>query len=298
MNSVQSQKEHIVNFLIFLQNKGLRESTVIGYSKTLRHLAKHVNLDDPQQVKRFIANKQVKDSRKDKIATDYDAYVKWRGLTWQKPIYKRDSTLPFIPLEKEIDQLISASTYKTATFLQLLKESACRPIEAWRIKWTQIDFERNLIYINDPAKHSNPRVFKASARLMNMIRNLPRKSDYVFRSCNNSKLENFARNFYFLRRKTAEKLGNPRILKISFKTFRHWKATTEYHKTKDILHVMKLLGHKNIKNTLVYTHLVNFESDEYTVKVAKTLEDACKLVEAGFEYVCEMEDAKIFRKRK
>ena len=72
----------------------------------------------------------------------------------------------------------------------------------------------------------------------------------------------------------------------------------QYHKTKDILYVMKLLGHKNITNTLIYTQLVNFDEEEYISKVAWTLEEACKLVEAGYEYVCEMEGAKIFRKRK
>jgi len=72
----------------------------------------------------------------------------------------------------------------------------------------------------------------------------------------------------------------------------------EYHRTKDILHVMKILGHKNIQNTLKYTQLVNFEDDEYICKAAKTLKDASGLVEAGFEYVCEIQDAKLFRKRK
>jgi len=38
-------------------------------------------------------------------------------------------------------------------------------------------------------------------------------------------------------------------MQIHFHTFRHWKATMEYHKTKAILHVMKVLGHKNINNT-------------------------------------------------
>lgn len=33
-------------------------------------------------------------------------------------------------------------------------------------------------------------------------------------------------------------------------------------------------------------------------KAAKTLEDASSLVEAGFEYVCEIQDAKLFKKRK
>ena len=72
----------------------------------------------------------------------------------------------------------------------------------------------------------------------------------------------------------------------------------EYHKTKDILHVMRLLGHKRIENTLIYTQLINFESDEYACKVAKTEKDICELVEAGFEYVTDYGDGKIFRKRK
>jgi len=72
----------------------------------------------------------------------------------------------------------------------------------------------------------------------------------------------------------------------------------EYHKTKDILHVMRILGHKNIKNTLVYTQLMDFQDDDYVSRVAKTIEEACQLVEAGFEYVCEMDDVKIFRRRK
>jgi hypothetical protein len=72
----------------------------------------------------------------------------------------------------------------------------------------------------------------------------------------------------------------------------------EYAKTKDILHVMKMLGHRNIQSTLLYTQLVNFESDEYHSATAKTVEEAQKLVETGFEYVCDFEEIKLFRKRK
>jgi integrase len=83
-------------------------------------------------------------------------------------------------------------------------------------------------------------------------------------------LDDFRRNFEDNRKRIAEKLQNPRICQISFKTLRHWKATAEYHKTKDILHVMRLLGHKNIKNTLVYTHLVDYGGDEF-VKIASNV---------------------------
>ena len=57
-------------------------------------------------------------------------------------------------------------------------------------------------------------------------------------------------------------------------TFRHWKATMEYAKTKDILHVMQLLGHRDINTTLIYTPIIQFEGDEYHSAVAKTVEEA------------------------
>jgi hypothetical protein len=61
---------------------------------------------------------------------------------------------------------------------------------------------------------------------------------------------------------------------------------------------MSILGHKNIRNTLVYTHLVDFHSDEYVCKVAKTAEEARTLIEQGFDFVADVEALKLFRKRK
>jgi hypothetical protein len=39
-------------------------------------------------------------------------------------------------------------------------------------------------------------------------------------------------------------------------------------------------------------------TDEFTVRVAKSLDEACNLLEVGFEYVTDMDDVKLFRKRK
>ena len=44
--------------------------------------------------------------------------------------------------------------------------------------------------------------------------------------------------------------------------------------------------------------LFEIRNDEFTVRVAKTLDEACALVEVGFDYVTDMEDGKIFRNRK
>jgi hypothetical protein len=72
----------------------------------------------------------------------------------------------------------------------------------------------------------------------------------------------------------------------------------EYAKTKDLLWVMHVLGHKSIKNTIIYTHLCDFKSEEYYSAAAKTVDEARKLIESGFQYVCDMESVKLFSKRK
>jgi len=134
-----------------------------------------------------------------------------------------------------------------------------------------------------------------------MLNALPKEWMTVFHKSDANpidSLEWFRRTFLNQRREIAKKLQNPRIDRISFKTLRHWKATMLYARTKDILLVMRTLGHKNIKNTLVYTHLVDFQNDDYVCKTAKTVDEAKALIEAGFEYVTEFESVKLFRKRK
>ena len=47
-----------------------------------------------------------------------------------------------------------------------------------------------------------------------------------------------------------------------------------------------------------YVQLVTFENDDYTSATARAIQEAQKLVEAGFEYVRDFAEAKLFRKRK
>lgn len=61
---------------------------------------------------------------------------------------------------------------------------------------------------------------------------------------------------------------------------------------------MRLLGHKNLNNTQRYIQLLPDLSDDFVCDIAHNLQEAMKLVENGYEYVTEMDGAKIFRKRK
>jgi len=106
------------------------------------------------------------------------------------------------------------------------------------------------------------------------------------------------------KRRLAAKLNNPRIANITLCSLRHLKGTTEYHRTRDILHVKRLLGHQSINTTLIYIDLdhaiFRTKNDQFTVRVAERVDEACQLIEVGFEYVTGdyMDGGKIFRKRK
>jgi integrase len=173
-----------------------------------------------------------------------------------------------------------------------------RGIEARRLKPIDFDLDRKVVTLNDPVKGNRPKQFKISDNLVSMMHLLIHRTqvnDPIWDAKPNTIRAEFCRK----RKQLSEKLGNPKLERVTLHTFRHWKATKTYHETKDILFVKQLLGHKSIKNTLIYTHLVEFEDDDaFIVKVAYILEEFTELLEQGFEYVTDYGEAKVLRKRK
>jgi hypothetical protein len=55
---------------------------------------------------------------------------------------------------------------------------------------------------------------------------------------------------------------------------------------KSTKHVQPSLGHRKLENNDFCTQLLNFESDERHVAHATNLEEDNKLIEAGFEFIC------------
>ena len=295
--ATEDAKGRIIEYLWYLKKQGRKENTLKGHRKVLTRLTKQgANLQDPETIKETIAREKVSVNTKSHYVGIYTVFARWANLHWNPPQYKAIRKIPFIPTETEIDQLIAAFKTRTATFLQLLKETMGRAGEIWALEW--VDRNANILTINAPEKGSYPRQFKLSERLNSMLNILPKKDKRIFGP--QTSINNFRTNYYRRRKYLARKLGNPRIEKITFHTFRHWGATMLYHKTKDILYVQKKLGHRCIENTMIYTQLINFESDEWHVAHAETLEEEDKLIEAGFEFVRydDKERIALYRKRK
>jgi integrase len=274
-------------------SRRLADISIESKLKRISRLAQCANLWNVEDVQNYITLADWSNKYKELLEYAYKDWAAFQGFEYQVRHYPKEEHLPYIPSERELDQLIAGLNPRYATLCQLLKETGMRVGEAMRLTPQDVDVERQIITLNQPEKRSRPRQFKISGKLVAMLMPLMNKSRlWIVR------LKHIRKTFERARKRVADKLGNPSIKRISFHTFRHWKATTEYHKTKDILHVMRLLGHRSIQNTLIYTHLVDFKSDEWTCKVASSLDEAVSYIESGFEYMTEYEGKKIFRKRK
>jgi integrase len=296
----QEVKGKILGLCFYMQKQAYSESTIRLNRIALTVLAtRGANLEDQESVKETIAKQQWSENRKRNVINAYTLYLKIQGLTWEKPRCHVTRKFPFIPCEQELDALIAGSGKKLSTFLQLLKETAMRCGEAKSLEWTDIDFQKNIVTLNDPEKGSNPRLWKVSQKLMSMLDALPRESTFVF---GDGPVHSMKTTYQKTRKRLAEKLQNPRLRRVSFHTFRHWKATMLQHQTHDPLYVRDFLGHKELRNTEIYINIERtlFEpsSDEFTVRITDKLEEIKTLLEVGFEYVCQKDNLIFLRKRK
>jgi integrase len=99
---------------------------------------------------------------------------------------------------------------------------------------------------------------------------------------------------------TAKNLENPRILNITFKSFRHFGGSWLAHITEgNVLAVKKALRHKRIENTMKYIHRLDFQDPQsYDVATASTIDEIKHLAEAGFQKFDEANGIHIYRRPK
>jgi len=260
-------------------------------------LSKHCDLENPESVKGFTAQLDRSNGWKKTLCRIYGYYAKYHSISFDKPKYTITHKLPRIPLKEHIDYIILNSSRKYASAFGIIRDTGIRPIECSRIIVKDIDFTNRTITVRT-AKGGLGRIVKIKddtiARLKEYIgvRKL-NQNDRLYPSA-----EILAKMWRLARKRTVKKTKLLELSNIRLYDLRHFYATVLYHKTKDILHVKQQLGHRSIESTLMYTQLINFEADEWTSSIATTVKEACELINDGFEFVCNFNGSKIFRKRK
>lgn len=148
---------------------------------------------------------------------------------------------------------------------------------------------------NSNLGHGGALLGKGSTCLLSMLNNLTKTSKRIFPT----PCQTMASIYWKTRQRIAQKLQNPRFLKISFTTFRHWGGTIIAHYTKgNVLTVKKLLRHKAITSTMKYIGMINFKDDEFEVTTATTVEEAKTILAAGYDYITKKNSIMLFRKPK
>jgi len=282
-----------------MKNNAKSDYTIKYVDKTLTYLNKHADLNNPEQVKQYIANLQTSTSYKKNLCFAYNKYCKHYQIEWQQPLYRQEPKTIRIPTKTQIEMLTASGGRIMSAKLTLSKETGLRPIELCNLKVKDIDTEQRIIYPTT-AKHGAPRKLKISnslnATIQNHINeNSLKPDDKLFKGT----AEYYGQKYRMLRNQLAKKLNKPELKTIRLYDFRHYFATMLYSKTRDILLVKQQLGHKKIETTLIYTQLLNLNDDEWTCKATTNTNEATELIENGFEYVTTTPDAlMLFRKRK
>ena len=238
-----SVKEGIFKTVWELKKRGYADSTIKGYSRKLKTLPKLANLDSPESVRGVIARKQCSNAFKEALANAYDHYVRVNGLSWNKPLYKRQRNLPYIATTEQINKVISRASRKYALIFSILRDTGMRPIELHNLTLKSIDLERGSITVRS-AKHGNPRILKLKPSTLAMLKEYVSEYDFGLNERLFPNPSAVRHSFGRYRNLVAEKLHEPSLRKIRLYDLRHHYATMLYHRTKDILYVKQQLAEK------------------------------------------------------
>jgi integrase len=257
------------------------------YISCLRQLLKTgANLADPEDVKAKIAAKPWNKAGKRLACYAYGAFCTMEKISWTMPKYTPDDAQIYVPDEKDLDTLIHAAKSKMmAAFLQTLKETFADPTEILRLEWIDFREKEQIITINHPVKNHLSGHVQITPRLVGMLNGLPKNNVRIF--------PRTYRNMYgclaLLRKNASEKLQNPRLLRISFKSFRHWGGSMLAHYTQgNLLIIQKALRHRCILNTMKYIHTIPIKDEDFEIAVATTPEEIKQYGKAGWVKYDEM----------
>lgn len=222
---------------------------------------------------------------------------KTQKMTWDRPKYKQEEKIPFIPEEHELDQLIAATNSKQlSAYLRTMKETFTDPGEALAIEWK--DIAGVVININHPVKDHRPRSIEVSRQCIAILNMLPHKSDRIFPSSYTSILGTYVK----MRKRLAAKTKNERLNYIEFRSFRHWGGTRIAEISNgNVLTVMKLLGHRCVLNSMKYINIwkLSFKTEtEYGYFAVTTPEELKVALLGGYQLVIEKFGASWFRRPK
>lgn len=137
-----------------MKRNGKADATIKYVGQRLKHLDRNTDLNNPEEVKDYIANKAVKNSTKNTYLFAYSQFCEHYALEWKMIKYHRKDKMPRIPTTEQISMLISNSRRVMSVKLTLSKETGLGPVEVCNLKVKDIDLTHRTVHPTT-AKHQS-----------------------------------------------------------------------------------------------------------------------------------------------
>ncbi|MEK6856471.1 MAG: tyrosine-type recombinase/integrase, partial [Nanoarchaeota archaeon] len=170
------------------------------------------------------------------------------------PLTKNTLKLPVILSKEDIKSMINiTNNSKHKLALSLLYYAGLRLDEARNLKWSDIDFNRNLLHIKK-AKGDKERIVFLHQSIIDSLKDNGLKQDGYVLLSERGRLYH-ERSIQQIVKSAATKAKINK--RVTPHTLRHSFATHLLESGADIRYIQALLGHRNLQTTQIYTHVAN-----------------------------------------
>jgi len=248
------------NYLNDLKLRNFSEKTKESYLRIIDEFLKSSNNLSNKEVKAYLLKAINKNQSTSYIKQKYAALkilfdTLGKSAEFCLPIYKKESRIPEVLNKEEVSKIIEAvGNQKHQLMVKLIYAGGLRISELINLRPEDIDIKRKVICVRQgKGKKDRITLFPESTKeeLLEYLLSFSPKN-YLFESNRNKKYS----------QKTIEKAlekASIRALgrKIRPHVLRHSFATHLLEAGTDIRYIQKLLGHKNLRTTQIYTHVAN-----------------------------------------
>jgi len=247
------------------------DATIKLYTKAVYDLAYFYKISPllltEDQIKSFLY------SLVDKKASAAKMHIVYSGLKFfykinDRPHYmdniarpKRPFKIPAVFSQSEIEDILSCSrTMRYKAVFSLIYSAGLRISEALNIELTDIDFYRKMIHIRNAKGGLDRQVILSEkvAKLINRYISKYNPYSYLFFCLKdkNRKMQKRWLQHIFHEQVTSANISK----KVSVHTLRHSFATHLLENNTNLFYIMKLLGHRSVKSTMIYLHMQSLSS--------------------------------------
>ncbi|MBI4154993.1 tyrosine-type recombinase/integrase [Candidatus Woesearchaeota archaeon] len=170
------------------------------------------------------------------------------------PIKKKEKSLPKVLSKEQIKTLIaSTKNIKHKIAIKLLYSTGLRLSELLNLKRSDIDFEKNIVYVRrGKGKKDRVTIISDSLKmdLLKYYSNCSFETEYILEGRNGKYSKKSIQKIL--------KIGGRKIgIEVHPHMLRHSFATHLLEAGTDIRYIQKLLGHSDLKTTEIYTKVSN-----------------------------------------